>query len=115
MGLPWTVKRYDVISIIVDRLMKTTHFILVKKNYSLSRLVKLYIKEIVRLHGIPSTIVSNRDSRFTSHFRRALQDALGTQLQFSMTFHPQTDGQTKWTIQTLEDMLRAYVIDFRGS
>ena len=76
----------------MDRLTKTTHFIPVKKTYSLSRLLELYIKEIVRLHGVPSTIMSNRNSLFTSYFWKALQDALGTQLWFGTAFHPQKDG-----------------------
>ena len=69
----------------------------------------------MRLHGIPVSIVSDRDSRFTSHFWRSLQTALGTQLSFSTAYHPQTDGQSERTIQILEDMLRACMMDFSGS
>ena len=68
----------------------------------------------MRLHGVPITIVSDRDPRFTSRFWPKLQNALGTTLHFSTAFHPQTDGQSKRTIQTLEDMLRACVLDFKG-
>ncbi|EOY19088.1 Uncharacterized protein TCM_043787 [Theobroma cacao] len=75
----------------------------------------LYIDEIVRLHGVPVSIVSDRDPRFTSRFWPKFQEALGTKLKFSTAFHPQTDGQSERTIQTLEDMLRACVIDFIGS
>lgn len=71
-GLPRIVKRHDAIWVIVDKLTKITHFIPVKKTYSLSRLAELYIKEIVRLHRVPSMIILDRDSRFTSHFWKAL-------------------------------------------
>ncbi|GMP39609.1 hypothetical protein CsSME_00010375 [Camellia sinensis var. sinensis] len=84
-------------------------------KFSLEKFAKLYIKEIVKLHGIPVTIVSDRDSRFVSMFWKSLHTALGTSLNFSTAFHPQTDGQSERTIQTLEDMLRACVIDLGGS
>ncbi len=83
-------------------------------DYSLDRLAKLYIDEIVRLHGVPVSIVSDRDPRFTSRFLDSLQNALGTRLNFSVAFHPQIDGQSKRVIQILEDMLRAYVIEFEA-
>ena len=76
-------------------------------------MAELYINEIVRLHGVPVSIVSNRDPRFTSRFWPKLQNALGSTLHFSTAFHPQTDGQSERTIQTLEDMLRAYVLDLK--
>ena len=72
------------------------------------------IREIVRLHGVPTSIVPDRDARFTSHFWKWLQKAFGTQLRFSTTFHPQTDGQTERLNQVLEDILRACVMDFAG-
>ncbi|GKB75964.1 putative reverse transcriptase domain-containing protein [Tanacetum coccineum] len=75
-------------------------------------LTRLYIKEIVSRHGVPISIISDRDSHFTSRFWQSLQSALGTQLDMSTTYHPETDGQSERTIQTLEDMLRACVIDF---
>ena len=73
------------------------------------------MEEIVRLHGVPMSIVSDRDPRFTGQFWRSLQDSLGTHLSFSTAYHPQTDGQSERTIQILEDMLRACVLDFKGS
>ncbi|GKB26799.1 putative reverse transcriptase domain-containing protein [Tanacetum coccineum] len=75
-------------------------------------LTRVYIKEIVSWQGVPISIISDRDSHFTSRFWRSLQSALGTQLDMSMAYHPETDGQSERTIQTLEDMLRACVIDF---
>ena len=81
----------------------------------MDKLAEIYVREIVRLHGAPVLIVSDRDPRFTSRFWPSLQEALGTKLKFSTTFYPQTDGQSERTIQTLEDMLRACVIEFRGS
>ena len=86
-----------------------------KVSYSLDKLVEVYIKEMVRLHGVPFSIVSDRDPRFTSRFWPSLQHALGTNLRFSTAFHPQTDGQSEGTIQTLEDMLRTCVIELQGS
>ncbi|GJW17043.1 putative reverse transcriptase domain-containing protein [Tanacetum coccineum] len=73
---------------------------------------RLYIKEIVSRHGVPISIISDRDSRFTSRFWQSMQSALGTQLDMSTAYHPETDGQSERTIQTLEDMLRACIIDF---
>ena len=78
------------------------------------KLCKLYIDRIVKLHGIPASIVFDRDARFTSKFWKGLQQALGTELHLSTTFHPQTDGQSEQTIQILDDMLRACLLDFSG-
>ncbi|GKE87659.1 putative reverse transcriptase domain-containing protein, partial [Tanacetum coccineum] len=75
-------------------------------------LIRLYIKEIVSRHGVPISIISDHDSHFTSRFWKSLKSALGTQLDMSMAYHPETDGKSERTIQTLEDMLRACVIDF---
>nr|GFD19617.1 uncharacterized protein [Tanacetum cinerariifolium] len=83
------------------------HFLPIRKDYSVSRLADIFQQEIVRLHGTPSSIVSDRDPRFTSRFGKGLQKAWGTRLKFSTAFHPQTDGQSERTIQTLEDMLLA--------
>ncbi|KAA3473738.1 DNA/RNA polymerases superfamily protein [Gossypium australe] len=93
----------------------SAHLIPVRVDYSLQKLAKLYVAEIVRLHGVPVSIISDRDPRFTSRFWKALHQALGTRLDFSTAFHPQTDGQSERIIQILEDMLRGCVIDFRGS
>ena len=114
-GLPRTRRQHDVIWVIVDRLTKSAHFLPINFEDSLEKLAQLYVDEIVRLHGVPVSIVSDRDPRFTSRFWPSLQAALGTRLHFSTAFHPQTDGQSERTIQTLEDMLRACVMEFKGS
>ena len=115
VGLPRTPKGLDSIWVIVDRLTKSAHFIPINIRYSLERLTSLYVSEIVRLHGVPSSIVSDRDPRFTSRFWESLHKALGTKLRLSSAYHPQTDGQTERTIQSLEDLLRACVLEQRGS
>ena len=86
-----------------------------RMTFTLERFYWLYILEIVRLHGVPISIVSNRDPRFTVHFWKSFQKAMGTRLTMSIAFHPQKDGQLERTIQVLEDMLRACVLDHRGS
>ena len=114
-GFPLTQQKHDSVRVIVDKLTKSSHFILIRMDYSMDRLAELYVEEIVRLHGVPLSIVSDRDPRFTSRFWNELQSALGTKLKFSTTFHPQTDGQSKRLIQVLEDMLRGCVMEFSGS
>ena len=113
VGLPRCQSGYDAIWVIVDRLTKSAHFLPMKNSDSVEKLAELYVKEIVRLHGTPVSIVSDRDPRFTSRFWPSLQRALGTRLHFSTAFHPQTDGQSERTIQTLEDMLRACVLELK--
>ncbi|KAK9007226.1 hypothetical protein V6N11_051055 [Hibiscus sabdariffa] len=114
-GLPLTPSRKDSIWVIVDRLTKVAHFILVRIDYLVSKLAQLYISEIVRLHGVPLSIISDRDPKFTSRLWKALQEALSTSLNFSTAFHPQSDGQSQRVNQVLEDMLRACVLEFQGS
>ncbi|KAK2403361.1 hypothetical protein QL285_052808 [Trifolium repens] len=114
-GLPKTRRKHDSIWVIVDRLTKSAHFLPVRTTDTAAKLTDIYIAEIVRLHGIPSSIVSDRDPKFTSHFWRTLHEALGTKLRLSSAYHPQTDGQTERTNQSLEDLLRACVLDDRGS
>ena len=102
-GLPRTPGNFDSIWVIVDRLTKPTHFIPINIRYPLEKLTQLYIKEVVRLHGIPASIVSDRDPRFTSGFWKSLHRTLGTRLHLSSAYHPQIDGQSERTIQSLED------------
>nr|CAE02835.3 OSJNBa0014F04.1 [Oryza sativa Japonica Group]CAE03534.1 OSJNBa0061C06.22 [Oryza sativa Japonica Group] len=111
-GLPKTQGGYDSIWVVVDRLTKVARFIPVKTTYGGSKLAELYFARIVSLHGAPKKIVSDRGSQFTSHFWKKLQEELGTRLNFSTAYHPQTDGQTERLNQILEDMLRACVLDF---
>ncbi|GJU84207.1 putative reverse transcriptase domain-containing protein [Tanacetum coccineum] len=113
--LPKTANGYDTIWVIVDRLTKSAHFLPMRENDPMEKLMKLYMKEVVTRHGVPVSIISDRDGRFTSLFWQALHKALGTRLDLSTAYHPETDGQSERTIQTLEDMLRACVLDFGKS
>ncbi|GJZ38491.1 putative reverse transcriptase domain-containing protein [Tanacetum coccineum] len=110
--LPKSSQGYDTIWVIVDRLTKSTIFVPMRETDLIEKLARMYLKEVVIKHGIPVSIICDRDPRFASNFWRSLQKALGTNLDMSTAYHPQTDGQSERTIQTLEDMLRAYVIDF---
>ncbi|GJR06307.1 retrovirus-related pol polyprotein from transposon TNT 1-94 [Tanacetum coccineum] len=110
--LPKTSQGYDTIWVIVDRLTKSAIFTPMRETDPLDKLARLYLKEVVTRHGIPVSIICDRDPRFASNFWRSLQNALGTNLDMSIAYHPQTDGQSERTIQTLEDMLRACAIDF---
>ncbi|WMV51287.1 hypothetical protein MTR67_044672 [Solanum verrucosum] len=88
VGLPKTLGKFDSIWVVVDRLTKSAHFIPVRIDYNAEQLAKVYVKEIVRLHGVPLSIISDRGTQFTFKFWRKLHDELGTQLIFSTTFHP---------------------------
>ena len=112
---PRTPRRHDAVWVIVDQLTKSAHFLAVRMTFTLEEFYRLYIQEIVWLHGVPVSIVSDRDPRFTAHFWKSFQKAMGTRLTMSTTFHPQTDGQSEMTIQVLEDMLRACVLDHKGN
>ncbi|GJY28996.1 putative reverse transcriptase domain-containing protein [Tanacetum coccineum] len=113
--LPRTSSGHDTIWVIVDLLTKSAHFLPMREDYKMERLARLYLNEIVARHGVPISIISDRDSHFTSRFWQSMQEALGTRLDMSTAYHPQTDGQSELTIRTLEDMLRACVLDFGGS
>ena len=99
----------------MDLLTKSSHFLAVRMTLTLERFCRLYIQEIVWIHGVPVSIVSDRDPRFKTHFWKSFQKAMGTRLTMSTTFHPQRDGQSERTMQVLEDMLRARVLDHKGS
>ena len=113
-GLPRTRRHHDSFLMIVDRMTKSSHFLAVKTTYLVEDYANLYLTEIVRLHRVHFSIILDRGPQITSHFFKSFQKDLGTQVNLSTTFHPQTDGQAEFTIQTLEDMLRAYVINFKG-
>ena len=107
--LPKSVTGHDCIVVFVDRLSKQFHAIATKTDLSAVELVSIFFREVVRHHGIPSTIVSDRDPRFTAHFWRTVFEMLRTKLAMSTSFHPQTDGQTERANRTIEDILRSYV------
>jgi transposase InsO family protein len=115
VGLPRTQSGYDSIWIIVDRLTKVAHFIPIKTTYYGPQLAELYMLMIVCLHGVLKKIVSDRGTQFTLKFWKRLHETLDTQLRFSSTYHPQTDGQTERVNQILGDMLRACALQYGRS
>ncbi|GJX92230.1 putative reverse transcriptase domain-containing protein [Tanacetum coccineum] len=114
--LPKSSQDYDTIWMISDRLTKSAIFVPMRETNPMEKLARMYLKEVVTRYGMPISIICDHDPRFTSNFWRSLQKALGTSLDMSTVHHPQTDGQSERTIQTLEDMLHACVINFgKGS
>ena len=95
---PWTSWKHDTVWVIVDQLNKSAHFLVVRMTFTLEEFCKLYIQEIVRLHGVPISIVSDRDPRFTTQIWKCFNIAMGKQLRMNTAFHPQTDGQPERTI-----------------
>ena len=114
-GLPRTSSGFDSIWVIVDRLTKSSHFIPVKTTYGGEKLADLYMARIICAHGVPKRIVSDRGTQFTSRFWKKIHEVLGTQLDFSTAYHPQTDGQTERVNQILEDKLRACALTYQRS
>ncbi|GKC86422.1 reverse transcriptase domain-containing protein, partial [Tanacetum coccineum] len=112
--LPKSSQGYDTIWVIVDRLTKSAIFLPMRETGPMERLARMYLKEVAMRHRIPVLIICDRDPRFASNFWRLFQKALGTNLDMSTAYHPQTDGQSEETIQTLEDMLRACVNDLKS-
>ena len=108
---PLTSERHNAILVIVDELTKSAHFIPVRDSYNVTDVKRVFVNEVIRLHGLPTKIISDRESRFTSRFWTILQSALGTQLNLSTAYHPETDGKTERVNQVMEDMLRMYVMD----
>jgi hypothetical protein len=111
VGLPLTSHQHNAILVIVDKLTKSAHFIPVRDTYDVTDVARVFLRKVIRLHGIPKKITSDRDSKFTSRFWISLQPVLGTQLNLSTSYHPETDGKTKRVNQVMEDMLRMYVMD----
>ena len=107
--LPKTKKSFDAILVVVDRLTKRVHFIPTYTTATAPDIAKTFFENIFRLHGLPKTIVSDRDPKFVSKFWKMLFKQLGVHLALSTAYHPQTDGQTERANRTLEDMLRTFV------
>ncbi|GJW29005.1 putative reverse transcriptase domain-containing protein [Tanacetum coccineum] len=104
--MPKSSSGHDTIWVVVDRLTKSAHFLHIHEDYKTEKLAKIYTNEIVARHGVPVSIILDRDGRFTSHFWQAFQKALGTRLDMSTTYHPQTDGQSERTIQTYHTSIK---------
>jgi hypothetical protein len=115
VGLPTMQSVYGSIWVIIDRFSKVAHFIPVKTKYKGAKLAELYIARIVCLHGVHKKIVSDRGTQSTSRFWEKLHEDMDTKLNFSLTYHAQTDGQTERVNQILEDMLRAYALKDKKS
>lgn len=101
-----------MIWVIVDRLTKSEHFLAACETWSMEKLTETYVKEIFKIYGVPLLIVPGKDSRITSRFWKSMHEKMGTQLCLSTAKHPQTNGHSERTIETLEDMLRACALEF---
>ena len=115
IALSRSLKGNNAVWVVVYHLMKSAHFIPFRVGQPIELLPDKYMRELVRLHGVLVSIVSDKDTRFRSHFWESLQESLVTHLKFSTSYHLETDGQSERTIQILEDILRACMLDFKGS
>jgi hypothetical protein len=110
-GLPKMNRKHDSIMVVVEKLTKVAHFVPVKTTHTMANIAEIFMKEMARLHGIPRTIVSDRDTKFTSNFWRGFFKGFVANLNFTTTYHPQIDGKTERVNRIIEDMLRMYVMD----
>jgi transposase InsO family protein len=115
MGLTLIARRFDSIWVIVDQLTKSAHLISVHTKYRVEKYAEIYIAHVLYLHGVPKMIISDQGSQFIARFWEQLHTSIGTHLIHSLSYHPQTDGQTERVNQILEDMLRACVMEQPGS
>ena len=115
LGLPKTQRKHDSIFVVVDRFSKMAHFLPCNQSYDASKVAKLFLDKVVRIHGLPKTITSDRDVRFTSYFWKILWHLLGTKLNFSTAYHPQTDGHIEVINRSLGNLLRCLVGESLGN
>jgi hypothetical protein len=109
--LPRTTRQHNSIMVVVDKLTKDVHFVLVKMTHTTTNIAEIYMREISKLHGIPKTIVSDKDTNFTSNLWRGLFKRFGTNMNFSISYHPHSYGKIERFNHVIEDMLSMYVMD----